>query len=86
MGLTLQQAIHAGDLARELQTLQANIPMVQGAIAGNFQIISVSADTTGGQLNLSDLFSLQDTQTVLNTILSIAQARVTAINSELAGM
>lgn len=86
MPLTIEQAQHAGALAHELKTLQDNIPLVQAAIAGNLQIISMQAQTTGGSMSLTNTLSVVDTQTLLNAILNIAQGRIDAITAALDAM
>lgn len=90
MALTQQQAQQAGVIANQLVVLQTGAAQAQAAVAGAAMIEDLSATVvvngTRQTIALAYEINATDTATLLNSLGSILQNYITALNSQLAAL
>jgi hypothetical protein len=88
LALTVQTDQQAGQIAAAITTLNQVVADLQGAIAEGVQIMSMQTTLVGSGtvMQTQITFSAQDTASVFNAILTVAQNNLSALNAQLASM
>jgi hypothetical protein len=92
VALTQDQAKQAGQIAVQMDILNAAIGAVQAALSANMTLTSqgATAITAGAeqqaQLSCSFQLNVADSATVLNALLSVYQSNLTTLTNQLSGM
>lgn len=91
MSLTLTQAQQAGTIAGQIVAITAGITLIQNALADGvmFQTMQATTTTASAPSGIGDLMfalpmSAADSATILNAIMGVLQADLSALNAQLA--
>ncbi len=87
MALTVQQAQQAGQIAAAVGTINQIVADLEAAVAAGAAIYAMRASVVGGgDLFANIVLSPQDTATIFNAILTVAQSNLAALDAQLAAM